>query len=133
MSAMNRTGVRAVRALAIGLMATLLAGGPVAPKAEAAGCNLCQKWKKLRAKCWPKRLSGGGMVVCEFRFSQIEPGFAAETPADHETVTYTCDELKATRDVSEPEKARVLKKACPSVAGSLVQPTPPPPQKAGRQ
>jgi hypothetical protein len=112
MGAMNRTGVRAVRAMAIGLMVTVLAGGAVAPKAEAAGCNLCQKWKKLRAKCWPKRLSGGGMVVCEFRFSQIEPGFAAETPADRETVTYTCDELKATRDVSEPEKARVLKKAC---------------------
>jgi hypothetical protein len=85
---------------------------------EAAGCQLCQKWKKLRAKCWPKRLSGGGMVVCEFRFSQAAPGFAAQPPADRETVSYTCQELKATRDVPDSEKSRVLKQACPTVAAA---------------
>ena len=133
MSAMNGQGVRVVRAMAVGLMAVLLAGGPTAPKAEAAGCQLCAKWKSLRAKCWPKRLNGGGMLVCEFRFSQVEPGFTSETPKDRETVTYTCEELRATRDVPEAEKARVLKKACPPVAGSALESTSRTTQKAGRQ
>jgi hypothetical protein len=117
------SAMRVVRALLVSLMTAAVVVVPAAPKAEAAGCQLCQKWKKLRAKCWPKKIGGGGMVMCEFRFSQIEPGFTAETPADHETVTYTCEELRATRDVSDPEKARVLKKACPPVAGGALKST----------
>ena len=95
MGVMSEKCLHVVRVVAVGLMAIVLAGGPLAPRAEAAGCQLCSKWKNLRAKCWAKKLSGGGMVICEFRFSQIEPGFAAETPKDRETVTYTCGELKA--------------------------------------
>ena len=124
MRAMDRKGMRAVRAVAAGLLAVVLAGGPTVPTVDAAGCQLCQKWKKLRAKCWPGKVGGQWGVKCEFRFSQIEPGFAAETPADRESVTYTCDELKATRDVPEPEKARVMREACPPGAGrSLKSPS----------
>jgi len=116
MSVTSEKRLRALRVVAVGLMAIVAAGGPLAPRAEAE-CKLCSKWKNLRAKCWPKR-SGGGMVVCEFRFSQIEPGFAAETPSDRETVTYTCEQLKASKDVPEGERTRILKQACPPVAAS---------------
>ena len=133
MRAMDRKGMRVVRAVAAGLLAVVLAGGLSVPTVDAAGCQLCQKWKKLRAKCWPKKLSGGGMVVCEFRFSQIKPGFTAETPADRESVTYTCDELKAARDVPEPEKARVMREACPPVAGSSLKSPSPDPAKRSRE
>jgi len=117
MSVTSEKRLRALRVVAVGLMAIVAAGGPLAPRAEAE-CKLCSKWKNLRAKCWPKRLSGGGMVVCEFRFSQFEPGFAAETPSDRETVTYTCEQLKASKDVPEGERTRILKQACPPVAAS---------------
>lgn len=133
MSVMSEKCLRVVRVMAVGLTAIVLAGGPVAPKAEAAGCKLCSKWKNLRAKCWPKRLSGGGMVVCEFRFSQVEPGFTAETPKDRETVTYTCEELKASRDVPELEKTRILKQACPPVAASALKSTSGSTPKTGRE
>ena len=133
MSVMTEKCLHVVRVVAVGLMAIALAGGPVAPKAEAAGCKLCSKWKSLRAKCWPKKLSGGGMVMCEFRFSQVEPGFTAETPKDRETVTYTCEELQASRDVPELEKTRILKQACPPVAASALKSTSPSTQKTGRE
>ena len=133
MGVMSEKCLHVVRVVAVGLMAIVLAGGPLAPRAEAAGCQLCSKWKNLRAKCWAKKLSGGGMVICEFRFSQIEPGFAAETPKDRETVTYTCGELKASRDVPELEKTRILKQACPPVAASALKSTSPSTQKTGRE
>jgi hypothetical protein len=120
MSVMSQKGLRVVRVMAVGL-SVVLAGGSLAPLAEAGECKLCSKWKNLRAKCWPKKLSGGGMVVCEFRFSQVEPGFTAETPEDRETVTYTCQELKASRDVPEAEKTRIVKQACPKAAGSALK------------
>jgi hypothetical protein len=119
----DEKGLHLVRIITAGLMTIALAGGPLAPRAEAGGCQLCSKWKNLRAKCWPKKLPGGGMVVCEFRFSQVEPGFVAETPKDRETVTYTCKELRASRDVPELEKTRILKQACPPVAGSALKST----------
>jgi hypothetical protein len=133
MSVMSEKCLHVVRVVAVGLMAIVLAGGPLAPSAEAAGCQLCSKWKNLRAKCWAKKLSGGGMVICEFRFSQIEPGFTAETPKDRETVTYTCEELKASRDVPELEKTRILKQACPPVAASALKSTSPSTQKTGQE
>ena len=106
---------RMFRTLAVGLLAAALGGGLwTPPSVEAAGCRLCQTWKNLRAKCWPKKIGGGGMVVCEFRFAEGELGLAAETPPGPETVAYTCDELKATRDVPEREKRRVLRQACPA-------------------
>ena len=124
MSVKSEKCLRVVRVMAVGLMATAVAGGSLPPRAEAGECKLCSKWKNLRAKCWPKKLSGGGMVVCEFRFSQVEPGFTAETPKDRETVTYTCEELRASRDVPEGEKSRILKQACPPVAGSALKAAP---------
>ena len=121
------------RVMAAGLMAIGLAAGPLVPRAEAAGCKLCAKWKNLRAKCWPKKLSGGGMVVCEFRFSELEPGFAAEKPKDRETVTYTCAELKASKDVPELEKARVHEQACAPPAGSALKSTSRSAPQSGRE
>ena len=121
MRAMDRKGMRAVRVVAAGLLAVVLAGGPSVPTVDAGWCKLCQKAKNLRAVCWPQKIDGLWGVKCKFRFSQIEPGFAAETPADRESVTYTCDELKATRDVPEPEKARVMREACPPRAGSSLK------------
>jgi hypothetical protein len=101
--------------LAVGVLAAALVGGLVMPPPVEAGCKICQTWKNLRAKCWPKRIGGGGMVVCEFRFAEGELGFAAaEPPPGPETVAYTCAELKATKDVPEAEKKRVLKRACPA-------------------
>ena len=133
MNVMSERCLHGVRVMAVGLTAIVLAGGPVAPRAEAGGCKLCSKWKNLRAKCWPKRLSGGGMVICEFRFSQVEPGFTAETPKDRETVTYTCEELRASRDVPELERTRILKQACPPVAASALKSTSASTPKTGRE
>jgi hypothetical protein len=124
MRLMSEKCLHVVRVVAVGLMATVVAGGSLPSTAEAGECRLCSKWKNLRAKCWPKRLSGGGMVVCEFRFSQVEPGFTAETPKDRETVAYTCEELRASRDVPEGEKSRILKQACPPVTASAVKAAP---------
>ena len=132
MSVTSEKRLRALRVVAVGLMAIVAAGGPLAPRAEAE-CKLCSKWKNLRAKCWPKKLSGGGMVMCEFRFSQVEPGFTAETPKDRETVTYTCEELKASRDVPELEKTRILKQACPPVSASALKSTSGSTPKTGRE
>jgi hypothetical protein len=133
MRVMSERCLHVVRVVAVGLMAIVLTGVPLAPRAEAAGCQLCSKWKNLRAKCWAKKLSGGGMVICEFRFSQVEPGFTAETPKDRETVTYTCEELRASRDVPELEKTRILKQACPPVAASALKSTSGSTPKTGRE
>lgn len=107
---------RAFRTLAAGVMAAALFGGLWTPTpVEAASCQICKTWKNLRAKCWPKKIGGGGMVVCEFRFAEGELGFTTETPPPApESVTYTCAELRATRDVPRREKRRVLRQACPA-------------------
>jgi hypothetical protein len=105
---------RMFRTLAVSLVAAALASGVWAPTRLEAGCRLCQTWKNLRAKCWPKKIGGGAMVICEFRFAEGELGLAAETPPAPETVAYTCAELKATRDVPEAEKRRVVRQACPA-------------------